>query len=141
MARQIDKGVELIDEIEGTGTPAAKGCRVKYCARMYLHKGDEITPDFEMISNYREHLNTTILEGVELVEHTLELGKRRAIAGVEKSLLGMKKGGYREILVSPHLAYREEGIPGRIPENALLRIKLWVKDVQDTTRHVVEPDV
>jgi FKBP-type peptidyl-prolyl cis-trans isomerase (trigger factor) len=133
MAKRIDKGVELLDEIEGMGTPAAKGSRVKYCARIYLRKGDEVTFDSEMISNYREHLDTTILEGVELVEHTLELGKRCAIAGVEKSLLGMKKGGYREILVSPHLAYREEGIPGRIPENALLRIKLWVQDVQDAT--------
>ena len=69
----------------------------------------------------------------ELAEHTLLLGKRRAIAGLEKSLNGMKKGGYREVLVSPHLAYREEGIPGRIPENALLRIKLWVQDVKETT--------
>jgi FKBP-type peptidyl-prolyl cis-trans isomerase len=45
----------------------------------------------------------------------------------------MKKGGYREILVSPHLAYREVGIPGRIPGNALLKIKLWVQDVQDSS--------
>jgi FKBP-type peptidyl-prolyl cis-trans isomerase (trigger factor) len=133
VAGVIDKGVELLDEIEGMGTPASKGSRVKYCARIYLRKGDEVTMDSEMISNHREHLNTTMIEGVELVEHTLELGRRRAIAGIEKSLLGMKKGGYREILVSPHLAYREEGIPGRIPGNALLKIKLWVQDVHDSS--------
>lgn len=133
MSRIIENGIELLDEIEGTGKPASKGSSVKYCARFFLRKGSEVTPDDEMITNNRKQLNTTIIEGVELVEHTLLLGKRRAIAGLEKSLNGMKKGGYREVLVSPHLAYREEGIPGRIPENALLRIKLWVQDVKETT--------
>jgi len=45
----------------------------------------------------------------------------------------MKKGGYREVLVSPHLAYREKGIPGLIPENAMLRIQLWVRDIRNAT--------
>ncbi len=100
---------------------------------MYLRKGDEVTFDSEMISNYPEHLTIKVIEGTELVEHTLEIGKRHAIAGIEKALVGMKKNGYREILVSPHLAYREKGIPGRIPENAVLRIKLWVQDVRSAT--------
>jgi len=133
VAKKIDKGIELLGEVEGTGTPARKGSRVKYSARMFLRRGDEVTFDCEMISKHREYLETKIIGDLELVIHTLELGRRRVIAGVEKALYGMKKGGYREILVSPHLAYGEKGVPGKIPENALLRIKLWVKDVQAFT--------
>ena len=133
MKNKLVKGIDLLDEIEGTDAPAVKGSRVKYCARMYLRKGDEVSFDSEMISNYPEHLTMKVIEGTELVEHTLEIGKRHAIAGIEKALVGMKKNGYREILVSPHLAYREKGIPGMIPENAMLRIKLWVQDVRSAT--------
>ena len=69
------------------------------------------------------------IEGVEFVVHTIVPGRRQAIAGAEKGLLDMKKSGYREILVAPHLAYREKGLPGSISENALLRIKLRVQKV------------
>ena len=133
MAKKIDKGVELLEETVGIGMSAVKGSRVEYCARMYLRKGDEVTSDYEIISQYREHLETETIEGVELVRHVTELGKRRVIAGVEKALLGMKKNGYREILVAPHLAYGVKGVSGRIPENALLRIKIWVRDVQNAS--------
>ena len=127
------KGIDLLDETEGTGMPAVKGARVKYCARFFLRKGDEVTPDYEIIAQYQEHVTTAMIEGVELIEHDTVLGSRHAIAGVEKSLLGMCKGGYREVRVSPHLAYGEKGIPGRIPANALLRIQLWLRDVQEAT--------
>ncbi len=47
--------------------------------------------------------------------------------------VGMKTNGYREILVAPHLAYRDKGVPGIVPENAMLRIRLWVRSVQTAT--------
>ena len=43
------------------------------------------------------------------------------------------ENGYREIQVAPYLEFCEEGLPGRIPGNALLRIKIWVQDVQKQT--------
>ena len=49
---------------------------------------------------------------------------------VEKTLVGMRAGGFREVLVSPHLAYRDAGVPGRIPPGALLRIRLWVRQLR-----------
>ena len=134
MAREITKGIELLDDIEGSGEPSTKGARIKYCVRMFLRKGDEITLDAEMIRKYPEHLSIVEIEGEKLIEHTLELGKRRAIAGVEKALIGMKKNGYREVMVAPHLAYGEEGVPGKVPANALLRLKLWVRAVNIITQ-------
>lgn len=133
MVKKITKGVALLDEVIGEGPEAAKGTVVTYNARVFLHRGDEVTRDADVISKAREHLKTRIIDGVELIDHAAELGRRRPIAGIEKSLLGMRKNGYREVIVSPHLAYAEKGVPGRIPINAVLRIQLWVQDVRQAT--------
>ncbi len=133
MTVKITKGLELIDESVGEGRVAIKGAVVTYNARLFLRKGDEVTQDAEIIARARAHLNIRDVEGVELIDHVTELGKRHPIAGIEKSLYGMKKGGYREVLVSPHLAYGKKGVPDRIPGNALLRIQLWVRDIDQAT--------
>lgn len=124
--------MELLDEVVGEGPVAEKGSLVIYNARFFLRHGDEVTRDGEMISRVRDHVTTRFIDGVELIDHSTELGKRRPIAGVEKSLYGMRKNGYREVLVAPHLAFGEAGVPGLVPANALLRIQLWVQDVRAT---------
>jgi FKBP-type peptidyl-prolyl cis-trans isomerase len=57
------------------------------------------------------------------------LGSREAMAGVEYSLIGMKKGGYRKVRVSPHLAFRDKGLPDLVPPNAVLVVELWLRDL------------
>ena len=42
--------------------------------------------------------------GYRFGDHEITLGRRRAIARVEYSLLGMKESGYRKVHLSPHLA-------------------------------------
>lgn len=133
MATKLAKGLELLDEIVGEGPKADKGAVVTYNARLFLRRGEEVTRDAEIISRAREHLRVRNVDGVELIDHVTELGRRRPIAGVEKSLYGMRKHGYREVLVSPHLAYGEKGIPGLVPPNALLRVQLWLQHVYKAT--------
>lgn len=131
MASQITKGIKLLQDIPGEGAEAAKGTTITYNARLFLSRGEEVTPDTRSIALYGSRLDTRIVDGVQLIDHRTLLGKRRAIAGVEKSLYGMRAGGYREVQVSPHLAYGEAGVKDLIPPNAMLRIQLWVQDVQD----------
>ena len=64
-----------------------------------------------------------------LVEHTTRLGSRQAVAGVEHALLGMKVGGYRRVRISPHLAYRDKGVPGFIPADAVLVVEVWLRTI------------
>ena len=92
-----------------------------------------MTLDAQSIALYGSRIPTRTVDGVELIDHTTTLGKRWTIAGVEKSLYGMQPGGYREVLVSPHLCYGETGISGLIPPNAMLRIQIWVHNVQSAT--------
>ena len=124
------KAIELVDEVVGDGPAADKGSVVIYNARFFLRRGDEVTRDRDIIERARDHVETRVIDGVELIDHVTELGKRHPIAGVEKSLYGMRKAGYREVIVPPHLAYGEAGVPGVIPANAMLRIQVWVQEVR-----------
>ena len=69
-----------------------------------------------------------VVDGVTLIDRTIVLGRREAVAGVEHALMGMKVGGYRKVRISPHLAYRDTGIPGLIPPNAVLICEIWLRD-------------
>ena len=51
------------------------------------------------------------------------------MAGVEYALMGMKIGGYRKVCISPHLAYRDIGIPDLIPPDAVLICEIWLRDI------------
>ena len=103
---------------------------LSYSARFFLKRGDEVTPDFKSIEMHGDAVPTVVVEGVKLINHTLLLGKRRAIAGVEKALIGMSAGSYREVMTPPHLGYGTKGPGDTIPPNALLKTKLWVHRIQ-----------
>ncbi|MGH7148306.1 MAG: FKBP-type peptidyl-prolyl cis-trans isomerase, partial [Nitrospiraceae bacterium] len=54
---------------------------------------------------------------------------RGVFAGVEHAVVGMKVGGYRKVRVSPHLAYRDKGIPDLIPPDAVLIAEIWLREI------------
>jgi len=66
--------------------------------------------------------------GVSFIDHSLVLGRRQAIPGVEHALMGMKVGGYRKVRVSPHLVYRDKGIPDLAPPDAVLICQIWLRN-------------
>lgn len=123
------KGIELLDERAGAGITARKGDHVIYNARIFLRRGDEVTPDPRSIEMYGLTQGVRPVEGTSLIDHRVVLGKRQAIAAVEKTLYGMQAGGYREVLAGGHLGYGEKGVAGLIPPNAMLRIRLWVREI------------
>ncbi len=132
MTVRLYKGIELLDEREGDGPCATKGDVVEYCVRVFLRCGEEVTRDYALIREHGTRLETEKIEGVDLLIHKTQLGRRLAIAGIERSLYGMRRNGYREVMVAPHLAYGEIGVPGSIPGNALLRLRIWVRDLRQT---------
>lgn len=121
-------GLTVLEEREGTGRPVQKGDRVVYNARIYLYKGEEVP----LNERQAEHLPPTmirVVDGASFVDHTIVLGRRQAIAGIEQALVGMKPGGYRKVRISPHLAYRDEGVPDLIPPDAVLTVELWLRGI------------
>ena len=124
--------IDVTAEDIAEGRPAQKGDRVTYSARLYLRRGDEVTPDYGSIDRYGDRVPTREVDGVRLIEHETVLGKRRAIAGVERMLTGLTPGSYREAVIPPHLAYGEKGLGDLIPPDAMLRVRLWVHTVETT---------
>jgi FKBP-type peptidyl-prolyl cis-trans isomerase len=49
------------------------------------------------------------------------------IAGLFYGIEGMRVGGKRTLKISPHLAYRDKGIEGVIPPNAVLEIEVKIR--------------
>ena len=125
---RLKSGIVLLDEREGDGEPAERGNRVVYNVRIFLNKGDEVPLNQRQSQHLPAEMIRTV-DGREYIDHKTVLGSRQAIAGVEYSLIGMKQGGYRKVRISPHLAYRSEGLPGLIPADAVLIIELWLREV------------
>ena len=123
-------GLKLLEEREGDGPPAQKGDRVVHNTRMFLNQGDEVPLNNLQAKQLPKEM-VRVVDGVTFIDHTIVLGRRRAMAGVEHALIGMKVGGYRKVRVSPHLAYRDKGILDLIPPDAVLIVELWLRGVQN----------
>lgn len=121
-------GLKLLEEREGEGRQAEKGDRVVYNTRIVLNQGDEVPlNDIQAKQIPKEMIR--VVAGVTFIDHTIVLGQRQAIAGIEHALLGMKAGGYRKVRISPHLAYRDKGIQDLIPVDAVLVVELWMREI------------
>jgi FKBP-type peptidyl-prolyl cis-trans isomerase len=102
-------GVEVESETVGQGTIAERGRKATVRLNGFLHHGEQF-------------------QSAEVV--TIELGKRHVIAGLEYGIEGMRVGGRRRLRIGPHLAYRDEGVPGKIPPNALLIYEVELLSVE-----------
>jgi FKBP-type peptidyl-prolyl cis-trans isomerase (trigger factor) len=118
----------LLMEVEGQGCPAALGDWVIFNMKMWLNRGDEVALNAIQAQHLPEQMIRSVA-GEKLVDRTTTLGKREVIAGVERSLIDMKAGGYRKVRVSPRLAYGEKGLPGLIPERAVLVVEIWLREI------------
>ena len=125
---EVARGITLLREIQGQGPPAARGDRIIFNMRIWLNRGDEV-PLITIQAQHVPKQRIGTVAGEKFLDHTAVLGKREVIPGVERSLMDMKAGGYRKVRVSPHLAYRDKGLPGMIPQNAVLEIEIWLREI------------
>lgn len=58
-------------------------------------------------------------DGTTLISD-LRVDRENLFAGLFQGIEGMCVGGIRKLKISPHLAYGERGIPGRIPAQAVI---------------------
>ena len=126
---KLPTGLEVLEDQEGSGCSARVGDTVIYNVRIFLNRGDEVPinerqAELAVLDDRIRHDGDRVL-----IDHVTRLGSREAMAGTEKALVGMKPGGYRKVRVSPHLAYRDKGILGLIPANAVLIVEIWLRDV------------
>ena len=97
--QHITPGLRIEEIRVGTGGQAERGKTVFGRYDGYLNGGDCFQKNFPF---------------------DFKVGQRCVIAGLDRGVEGMKVGGIRRIRVSPHLAYKDKGVPPLIPENAVL---------------------
>jgi FKBP-type peptidyl-prolyl cis-trans isomerase len=112
----MSAGVRVEEITLGTGALAERGTVVTIHYRGFLHRGDQFRNSYD--------------EGRPLHVH---LGRREVIAGLERGIIGMRIGGRRRLVISPHLAYGASGVPGVIPPNAVVIFEVELLDVQGPT--------
>jgi hypothetical protein len=78
--------------VEGNGPAAERGDEVVYNLRIYLNGGDEVPLNERQAEHLPEHMIRTV-HGYRYIDHRTTLGRRRPIAGIEYSLVGMKPAG------------------------------------------------
>ena len=71
-------------------------------------------------------------------DHAIVLGLRRAIAGIEGALFGMKAGGYRKLRAGPHLAYRDVAVVDLTPPETAVIVELWLRKSLYDEKAIVE---
>jgi len=101
-------GVKFEDLAVGDGAIASRGSVVEVSYDLYLNRGEQVQ------GNQR---------------YSFRVGDRNVIAGLEYGVEGMRVGGQRRLRIAPHLAYRDQAIPGLIPANALLDMRITLLKV------------
>lgn len=126
---KLPSGLEILENREGTGPIAKSGQTIIYNVRIFLNHGDEVLINAAQAKQGMPNERIRRENDQIFIDHVSTLGKRQAIAGIEKALLGMKVGGFRKVRVSPHLVYRDRGVPGLIPPDAVLNISVWLREI------------
>ena len=109
-------GLKLLAEIPGSGPVVERQHIYQMRLKMWLNRGDPVSwnSPWGMVDRARLEDN-----GQTLVTD-LRIDRENLINGLFYGIEGMRIGGTRKLKISPHLAYGERGVPGLIPENALV---------------------
>jgi len=110
----ITKGVELLEETPGDGAPVERGREYVLAIRLTVNNGEVLTArPWEAGMNLGRNDNG-------FFEHHVRIHREEMIDGLYHAVRSMRIGGYRKVVIRPHLAYGEKGIPGQIPPKAEL---------------------
>lgn len=115
-------GVELLADTPGTGSVVERHEWYDVRLQMWLSRGDPVrwAEPWGLVAQARiEDEGTTLFT-------TLRFDRVFMFAGLFYGVEGMRVGGKRRLRVAPHLAYREAGIPGVVPPNALVTVEIEV---------------
>ena len=109
-------GIEIIEDQPGDGAPVQRQRVYQLRLKMWLNKGEPIRWERPWGLIDRARLED---DGATLVTD-LRIDRENLFAGLFQGVDGMCIGGKRKLKISPHLAYGEAGIPGRVPPQAVI---------------------
>ena len=111
------EGLRFIDIVEGTGESPLPGADVTVQYTGYLRDSTKF--------------DSSVDRGEPL---TFRIGVGMVIRGWEEGVRTMKVGGKRKLIIPPHLAYGERGVPGMVPPSAELVFDIELLKVKQPSR-------
>ncbi|WP_238569025.1 FKBP-type peptidyl-prolyl cis-trans isomerase [Xenococcus sp. PCC 7305] len=121
---KLKKGVKLVAETEGTGKDVQRQRCYVVAIRLTLNRGEVIKVPNKCLSHSVDQ--NLQVEDDGFFEHRVRIDRENLIPGIFYAVQGMRVGGYRKVVISPHLGYGERGIPGVIPQNAKLIVEIKI---------------
>ena len=106
-------GIKLESETLGDGREA--------------RRGDTVTVSYDLALNHGDVVQS-------LDSYSFTIGKRDVIAALDYGVQGMRVGGRRCFRAGPHLGYRDKGVEGIIPANAVLVFDVTLLSIDDEPR-------
>jgi len=115
-------GIKLLDEHIGTGEEIQRRKWYRMSFRMWLPKGEPIkwSKPFGLLDKM------VISEDGQTLTADYRIDRVFLFSGLFYGIEGMRIGGKRTLKISPHLAYREKGIEGVVPPNAVLKVEVEI---------------
>ncbi len=109
-------GIKLLEENVGNGAVVERGCVYRVQLKLWLNQSEPVPWErpWGLIDNARLED-----DGATLITD-LRIDRENLFAGLFQGIDGMHIGGRRKLKISPHLAYGERGIPGRVPPDAVI---------------------
>ncbi len=118
----MKKGVKILHDDLGSGETIVKGHYYQMAIKMWLKRGDPIVWSTPIGLLDRMHLSE---DKTELIAD-YRIDREYLFSGLLYGIEGMRIGGKRKLKIAPHLAFREKGIEGMIPPNALLIVEVKI---------------
>ena len=125
--RRLRAGLTLLLDIPGDGPAVLRQRNYMVRMRLSLHRGDPVRwqmPSGPVGVGRLEDNGETLITEMRIDRHSLANG---LFYGID----GMRVGGTRRLEIAPHLAYGERGVPGMIPENALIVAEVTILSSRD----------
>ena len=104
----------------GQGAPVERQHIYQIRLKMWLNKGEPIRWEhpWGMIDHAR------LEDDGETLYTDLRIDRENLFAGLFRGIERMRIGGTRKLRISPHLAYGESGIPGKVPAQAVIIVEI-----------------
>ena len=115
-------GIKLLDERVGTGEEIQRHKWNRMALRLWLSKGEPIkwSKPFGLLDEM------ALSEDGFTLTADYRFDREFLFGGLFYGIEGMRIGGKKTLKISPHLAYREKGVEGMIPPNAVLKVEVEI---------------
>ena len=124
--RRLRSGLVLLTDIPGAGDPVLRQQNYMVRLRLWLHRGEPVRWQMPSgpvgVGRLEDNGETLITE--------MRINRGSMMNGLFYGIDGMRVGGTRRLEIAPHLAYGEKGIPGAIPENALIVAEITILEAR-----------